>query len=182
MTTSTYVWRRLDLEGLVFVRLEQNADGLYVAGHEICVDGAERWAARFAITADGAWRHGRTTVDVIDQEGTRHVELTLDDHGAWTRDGRADPSLSGCTDVDLGGNPFTNAFVTRRVAPAMGTELEVRVAFVETPALSVRPVVQRYQRLAQDRWAFADDEYGRFEFGTDADGVADDYERLAERL
>ena len=182
MTTSTYVWRRLDLDGLVFVRLERNADGPLVAGHEICVDGAERWAARFAITLDGAWRHRRTTVDVIDHEGTRQLELTLDDQNAWTRDGQADPSLAGCTDLDLGGNPFTNAFVTRRVAPAMGTELEVRVAFVETPALSVRPVVQRYQRLAEDKWVFADDEYGRFEFGTDADGVAVDYERLAERL
>ena len=90
--------------------------------------------------------------------------------------------MAGCTDLDLGGNPFTNAFVTCRVAPAMGTELEVRVAFVETPALSVRPVVQRYQRLAEDKWVFSDDEYGRFEFGADADGVAVDYERLAERL
>jgi uncharacterized protein len=119
---------------------------------------------------------------VIDRTGTRQLELVSDDVGAWTRDGHADPSLAGCTDVDLGGNPFTNAFVTRRVAPAVGAEVEVRAAFVETPALSVRPVVQKYQRLAQDRWVYADDEYGRFEFGTDADGIAVDYERLADRL
>jgi uncharacterized protein len=119
---------------------------------------------------------------VIDRTGTRQLDLVSDDVGAWTRDGHADPSLAGCTDVDLGGNPFTNTFVTRRVAPAVGANVEVLAAFVETPALSVRPVVQRYQRLAQDRWAYADDEYGRFEFGTDADGIAVDYERLAERL
>jgi hypothetical protein len=166
----------------MFVRLEQNAGGLSVVGHEICVDGAERWAARFAITVDPGWRHRRTTVEVIDHAGTRQLELASDDLGAWTRDGQADPSLGGCTDVDLGGNPFTNALVTRRVAPAVGADVELRAAFVETPALSVRPLVQRYQRLAQDTWVYADDEYGRFEFGTDADGIAVDYERLAERL
>jgi hypothetical protein len=29
---------------------------------------------------------------------------------------------------------------------------------------------------------YADDEYGRFEFGADSDGVAVDYEQLAERV
>jgi hypothetical protein len=90
--------------------------------------------------------------------------------------------LEGCTDVDLAGNPFTNAFVTRRVAPEVGAELEIRAAYIETPALSVRPFVQRYERLAADRWMYADDEYGRIEFGVDADGVTVDYEQLAERV
>jgi uncharacterized protein len=182
VTTSTYVWRRLDLDGLTFVRLDQGAEGVSAEGYEICADGPDRWAARFAIALDGAWRHRRTTVEVVDQAGTRRLELVSDDGGWWIRDGRADPSLSGCTDVDLAGNPFTNAFVTRRVAPAMGAAVEVRAAFVETPALSVRPLVQRYQRLAEDKWVYADDEYGRFEFGTDSEGITVDYEALAKRL
>jgi hypothetical protein len=119
---------------------------------------------------------------VVDHAGTRQLELASDGRGAWTRDGQADPSLAGCIDVDLAGNPFTNAFVTRRVAPAVGAGVEVRAAYVETPALSVRPLVQRYQRLADDRWEYADDEYGRFEFGTDADSIAVNYQGLAERL
>jgi hypothetical protein len=102
--------------------------------------------------------------------------------GSWQKDGRPDPFLEGCTVVDLGGNPFTNAFVTRRADLAVGGDIEVRAAFVETPALSVRPVAQRYERVAADQWVFSDDEYGRFEFTTDADGIALDYERLAERL
>ena len=151
-------------------------------GHEICAERGERWAARFAVTLDAAWRHGRTAVEVTDDAGTRRLDLTSDDGDAWTRDGEPDPSLAGCTVVDLGGNPFTNALVTRRVAPAIEDGVEVRAAFVETPALSVRPVVQRYERLAEHRWAYSDDEYGRFEFSTDADGIAVDYEGLARRL
>jgi hypothetical protein len=182
VSTSTYVWRRLDLDGLVFVRLEQGVEAVFAQGYEICAEGDERWALSFAITLDAGWRHRRTTVEVIDHTGTRHLELASSGPDAWTQDGRADPTLAGCTDVDLAGNPFTNAFVTRRVAPASGADVEVRAAFVESPALSVRPLVQRYHRLADDRWVYADDEHGRFEFGTDSEGIAVDYERLAERL
>ena len=70
----------------------------------------------------------------------------------------------------------TTTYVWRRL------DLDVRAAFIETPALSVRPLVQRYQRLAVDRWSYVDDEYGRFEFGVDSDGIAVDYEQLAQRL
>jgi hypothetical protein len=182
VSATTYVWRRLDLDGLVFVRLDEGTEGVAAAGYEICVDGDERWAVRFSVELDPAWRHERTTVEVTDAAGARRLELESDGAGSWLHGGRPDPSLEGCTDVDLAGNPFTNAFVTRRLVPEVGAELEVRAAFIETPALSVRPLVQRYQRLAADRWVYADDEYGRFEFGADADGVAVDYEQLAERV
>lgn len=182
MSATTYGWRRLDLDGLVFVRLDVGAEGVAVAGYEICVDGDHRWAVRFSIELDPDWRQERTAVEVTDAAGTRRLELESDGTGSWLHGGRPDPSLEGCTDVDLAGNPFTNAFVTRRLAPEVGADLEVRAAFIETPALSVRPLVQRYQRLAADRWVYADDEYGRFEFGADSDGVAVDYEQLAERV
>ncbi|HEY4397624.1 MAG TPA: putative glycolipid-binding domain-containing protein [Acidimicrobiia bacterium] len=182
MSGTTYVWRRLDLEGLVFVRLDEGTGNVSAAGYEICADGAQRWAVRFAFELDRSWRHERTTVEVTDADGTRRLEVESDDAGSWLRGGRPDPFLEGCTDVDLAGNPFTNAFVTRRLAPDVGTDVEVRAAFIETPSLSVRPLVQRYERLAADRWAYADDEYGRFEFGTDARGVAVDYQQLAERV
>ena len=182
MSTTTYVWRRLDLDGRVFVRLDVGGDGVSAAGNEICAGGDQRWTVRFSVDLDSAWRHKRTSVEVTDDAGTRRLELESDGAGSWLHGGRPDPSLEGCTDVDLAGNPFTNAFVTRRLAPEVGADVEVRAAYIETPALSVRPLVQRYERLASDRWAYSDDEYGRFELSTDADGVAVDYEQLAERV
>jgi len=180
VTASAYFWGRLDLEGSVFVRLDVGAAGVTADGYEICADGGERWATHFWVSLDAGWRHRRSTVRVIDESGVRVLELESSD-GVWKRDGRHDPTLDGCTDLDLAGNPFTNAFVTRRVGLDVGAEVEVLAAYVETPALSVRPLVQRYEHTAPDRWVYADDVYGRFEFGTDAAGVAVDYEGLAER-
>jgi hypothetical protein len=181
VTAATYFWRRLDLEGSVFVRLDDGADSVAAEGYEICAEGETRWAAHFRVELDPEWRHRRSTVAVIDAAGVRTLELASSD-GTWTRDGRHDPALDGCTNLDLAGNPFTNAFVTRRVAPDVGTEVEVLAAYVETPALSVRPLVQRYRRAAADQWVYADDLYGTFEFGTDAAGVAVDYQDLAVRV
>lgn len=182
MGAATYVWRRLDVDGLVFVRPEVGIDEVVAQGQQICADGDDRWAARFSITLDARWRHRRTTIEVVDDAGTKRLELSSADGDTWTRNGQPDPSLAGCWVVDLAGNPFTNALVTRTAASGVGADVEVRAVFVETPALSVRPVVQRYRRLGDDRWLYADDEYGRFEFTTDADGIAVDYERLARRL
>jgi len=139
----------------VYVRLDEHAGGVAAEGYEICAAGGTRWGARFRVYLDARWRHRQSTVEVIDAAGVRTLELASSD-GTWTRDGRGDPVLDGCTDLDLAGNPFTNAFVTRRVAPAVGDEVEVLATYVETPALSVRPLVQRYRRTDDDRWLYAD--------------------------
>jgi hypothetical protein len=167
---------------MVLVRLDDGADAVSASGFEICADGDERWAAHFAVELDGAWRHQRTTVEVIDAEGDRRLELQSDGAGSWLRNGRPDPFLEGCTVIDLAGNPFTNTLVTRPFAPNAGNAIEVQAAYIETPVLSVRPFAQRYERLAADQWAYADDEYGRVEFRTDADGIVVSYDGLAERL
>jgi uncharacterized protein len=182
VTTSTYLWRRLDLDGLDFVRLDEGGNGVSAQGYEICAEDDERWAVRFDVTLDRGWRHEVTTVEVVHDAGTHRLELASDDRGSWTRDGRPDPSLEGCTVIDLAGNPFTNAFVTRAVALDAGAGVEVRAAYIETPPLTVRRLVQRYQRLADDQWLYADDEFGQVEFRTDADGIVVSYEGLAERL
>jgi uncharacterized protein len=167
VNVTTYAWRRLDLEGVNFVRLEEGDDAVRVEGHEICVDGAERWAARFRIELDARWEHRSTVVEVTAAAGTR--ELRLD-------------GLAGHDVLDLAGNPFTNALVLRTRDVPVGGGIEVVAAYVETPGLTVRPVAQRYRRLAADRWEYADDEYGASVFTVDADRVVVDYEGLATRL
>jgi uncharacterized protein len=167
MTAATYAWRRLDLEGLSFVRVEEGDDLVRVEGHEICVAGAGRWSTRFTIELNGGWRHRSTAVQTTTATGTGELRLDV---------------LHDYDVVDIAGNPFTNALVLRSRDVPVGGRVEVRAAFVEAPALTVRPLMQRYRRLAVDRWEYADDEYGVFEILVDADRVVVDYERLATRL
>ncbi len=173
MSTSTavsmYAWRRLDLDGLTFVRVERDDHGgiVGVDGQEICVDGRQTWSTRFTIELDLGWRHRSTWVEVT--HGDDIQTLRLD-------------NLGDCEVVDLAGNPFTNALVLRSGIVPMGGEVAVLAAFIETPILTVRPLRQRYTRLADDRWTYADDEHGAFEFSVDTDGIVIDYRGLATRL
>ncbi len=167
MAVSTYAWRRLDLEGISFVRVQEGDDIVRVEGHEICVDGDERWSTRFNIELNGRWRHRSTAVEVTTASGTSDLRL----------DGPRGEDV-----VDIAGSPFTNALVLRSRDVPVGGVIEVRAAFIEVPALTVRPLAQRYRRLATDRWEYADDEFGAFEITVDADRVTLDYERLATRL
>ena len=161
----------------VFVRLDVGSDGVSAAGYEICAEGDQRWAVRFSVELDAEWRRrhdrrgdARAGAAPRPRVGRRRVVAAR-----WP----ARPLLGGLYGRRSRRQPVhEGAFVTRRVAPEVGVDVEVRAAYIETPVLSVRPLVQRYQRLAADRWVYADDEHGRFELSTDADGVAVDYEQL----
>src|SRR6266704_6059674 len=96
MRVSTYAWRRLDLEGISFVRVEEGDDLVRVAGHEICVEGVEAWSTRFTIELNGRWEHNWTAVEVTAAAGTSDLRL----EGLRDRDYDV---------VDIAGNPFTNA-------------------------------------------------------------------------
>ena len=178
MTTSTYVWRRLDLDGRAFVRLDVGSDGVSAAGYEICAEGDQRWAVRFSIELDAEWRHERTTVEVMDEwRGASTSSRTAPGRGCAV----AGPTPSG----GLYGRRSRRQPVHERARHPSRRRRSASTSR-SGPGTSRRPRcrcdhVQRYQRLAADRWVYADDEYGRFELSTDADGVAVDYEQLAER-
>ena len=164
MTHRAYAWRRLDLEGTTVVVVAAGSDEIVVRSVETCAEDGRVWAAMATTTLDGDWGHVRTDVAVVDASGRR--ELVVDD-------------LAGCDVLDLAGNPFTNAFVLRR--PNTADEIEVLAAYVETPSLEVRPLRQRYRRLDEERWEYAD-ETGAFVMVVDGAGVVVDYEGLAVRL
>jgi hypothetical protein len=167
MKAWTYAWRRLDLEGLSFVRLEEGSDIVRAEGHEICIAGSERWSTRFVIELNGRWEHRSTVIEVTTVTGRRELRLArLDGHDV----------------VDIAGCPFTNALVLRTHDVPVGGMVEIDAAFIEVPALTVRPLRQRYRRPTADSWEYADDEYGAFEITVDTTLVTVDYEGLASRL
>ena len=84
MTVATYAWRRLDLEGLSFVRVEDGDGAVRVEGQEICVDGAERWSTRFTIELDGPV--GDLLVDLAERR------RAVDEHRAGVAEA-AEPAL-----------------------------------------------------------------------------------------
>jgi uncharacterized protein len=80
-------------------------------------------------------------------------------------------------DVDLSFTPATNTLPIRRLRLDVGEEAEILVAWLVWPELEVRPVRQRYARLAQDRYRYAQDDF-EAELVVDDEGLVLEYEGL----
>jgi hypothetical protein len=122
--------------------------------------------------ADGIWSIA------ADEEG--HVDLL--------RAGGDTARLVGALDCDLGLSPVTNMMpILRHGLVHGGGPIELTMAWVEVPALAVRPDGQRYRHVRSG----ADHHIVRFEaidgsfaadLTVDADAVVVDYPEIAQRL
>jgi hypothetical protein len=134
---------------------------------------------------DEAWRLRDAQLVVTTKRAVRSLRVGSDGKGHW-RDGdaRALPELDGCLDIDIWPTPFTNTFPIRRHPLAVGERRELVVAWVAAPELRVRPVRQRYTRLAERRYLFENLDGDGFhaELAVDEDDVVLDYEGLFRRV
>src|SRR5262249_60297689 len=82
----SYVWGRLDLDGSVYVRLDEDVAGVEAHGYEICAEDGTRWGAHFRVLLDAGWRHRRTTGEGRPRAGARSLQPAAAG-GAWRRGG-----------------------------------------------------------------------------------------------
>jgi uncharacterized protein len=180
---SAYRWKRTDVEhgvGMAVVRVGD--EGIVVDAHEVVADEGQEWAVRFQVALDADWRTHGVDLTVFDRDGARDRQLRSDGAGSWTVDGQPDPRLDGCLDVDIGAVPITNTFPIRRTRLEPGGAVDLTIAFVDVPDLSVQPLAQTYRRLDDERWEYDDAEFGRYDLVVDRDGVVVDYSDFAHRI
>lgn len=161
--------------------LESGTAGFRLHGIALLADDAAPVEARYAVDGDGFWRTRRA--DVVVAWPDRLVELLLeaDGVGGWTLDGRKLAAVEGCLDVDLAFTPATNTLPLRRIELEVGEAAEVECAWLRFPELSVERALQRYERLASDRYRFSSGSFSA-ELGVDRNGLVLDYSGLWRAL
>jgi uncharacterized protein len=168
------LWSRVGQAGLEHLELANgSADGLVIALDD---DGAP-FRLLYRVEWDTRWRTRRVTA----RTSERALDLRADGDGRWTRDGAPAPELDGCLDVDLWPTPFTNTLPLRRLDPSGRCPL--RVAWIEAPLLTVRPMPQAYTRLERGRYLFeALDSAFRAELTVDDEKLVVEYPGLFRRV
>jgi hypothetical protein len=83
--------------------------------------------------------------------------MRCDDGGRWTLNGAGCPAAAGCVDLDLSFTPATNLLPLRRLNLAVGDTAEVRSAWLEWPAGTLTPLVQRYARQSATTYGYEAD-------------------------
>jgi hypothetical protein len=101
-------------EGFETVFIRPTRRGWRFRGHTTAVEDGQPWAVRYDIGLDRSWRTRTARVWTSTVQGVHHRSLHCDPSGRWDVDGRYDPDLDGCLDVDLEASACTNTFPVHR--------------------------------------------------------------------
>ena len=146
-TTTSILWRRLDLPGHEAARLEERGgEGAVLAGTAAFAHQGQPCCLRYRILVDRAWNTRSATVEGFVGALDLSVEIDVED-GEWRLNGVAQPHVLGCLDLDLNFSPSTNLLPIRRVALPVGEEAPVRAAWLRFPSFALEPLPQTYRRL-----------------------------------
>jgi hypothetical protein len=176
-------WQDWPGTGLQHIVLREGLEEISVEAAVIATEDETRFAARFRILCDGAWRVRNVAVEVIGDD--RRVELASDGAGHW-RDGTGapQPHLDGAIDVDLPITPFTNTLPIRRLDLRAGESADIRVVYIVLPDFTISTDPQRYVCLEprrRYRYESLDSDFVR-EIDVDEDGLVVTYPGLFKRL
>jgi len=178
------IWRRT-MDDLSFeqARLGHGSDGPELSGTVLIAERRAPLRVDYRLACDGGWRTRTVRVTETYAGATTALRLDHDGRGRWWRDGREAPALAGCTDVDLGVSPSTNALPINRLRLAVGASATIRAAWVRFPGLVVEPMEQAYERLAASRYRYRSLASG-FEavLDVDDDGLPTTYSGVWRRI
>ncbi|MBZ4330826.1 putative glycolipid-binding domain-containing protein [Corallococcus sp. AS-1-12] len=182
--TRELIWRRvMDELGFEHARVRRGPEGAELSGLLLVAEQGAPLRAEYSIVCDSAWRTRRVSVTQSWRGEHRALTLEHDGQGHWWKDGQVAQELEGCTDVDLGLTPSTNALPINRLRLAEGARAEIRAAWVRFPELEVVPARQGYTRTGPARYRYEglESDFNAM-LDVDADGVPIDYADLWRRI
>jgi uncharacterized protein len=167
------LWQASDGGSEVCV-LERVDRGWRVRGTVLTHESEQPIELRYAVTVDSTW--ATTDVEVLVAVAGSDPRELVEISDVWAGTERP-PRYRDCVDVDLSFTPATNTLPIRRLGLDIGEEAEIHVAWLVWPELSVERVLQRYARLAEDRYRYTQDAF-EAELTVDRQGLVVDYEGL----
>lgn len=165
------MWRRITNESsFEEAQLRAAGNDVEITGLVLATENSAPLRVKYRIVCDKDWStrlvEVRQTLDAVQKV----LRLEKDTSGQWLRDGQAAPDLAGCTDVDLGISPSTNALPINRLRLPVGASADVRAAWVRFPDLTVTSAAQSYSRLSRSSYRYRSPA-SSFEAVIDVDGA-----------
>ncbi|WP_396454813.1 putative glycolipid-binding domain-containing protein [Actinomadura sp.] len=179
-------WRHLDArDGFEVLQVSSLRDGWRLHGTTAAVEDGVAWAVRYVIQVDERWRTRTARISHLLDGGPGEVTLEQAD-GRWLVNGRPDPGLDGCLDVDLESSAMTNTLPVHRLDLAEGAAADAPAVYARAADLAVGRLEQTYARVAggpgRQRYDYAAPAFGFTALLVyDGSGFVVDYPGLAVR-
>ncbi|MGV3710931.1 MAG: putative glycolipid-binding domain-containing protein [Gemmatimonas sp.] len=176
---SHILWRRIDTPGHDACTFLSSATQHVVSGCAVFRSSRKPSHLVYTVQCDASWRtmeahvHGRIGKVEIDTRISRTAR------GIWKRDGRAQPLLDGCDDIDLAFTPATNTIALRRLALRVGNSASVRAAWLNIEDEEFSVLEQTYRRTSRDQYQYFSPRFDfRARLTVNAAGVVTNYPTL----
>jgi hypothetical protein len=167
--------------GLEHVDIRPADGGLDISGVVIAQEDGAKFGLSYRLKLDALWH----TKEVLLRSTSGHaLHLESDGRGHWQENGKDQPALQGCIDVDIQATPLTHTLPVRRLDLKDGESVDIRLCYITVPQLTVAPADQRYTALnAGSLYRFESLENGfTADLPVDQDGFVLDYPGLFKRL
>lgn len=137
---------------------------------------------RYTLLTDLQWQVRSFTVNSRLNAVTTIITGAKTNTGSWLINGRPDPALDTCIDIDISLTPFTNSLPINRLSFIFGQPQQINVVYINILAGQVLHKQQQYTFLSPARYHFATIP-NDFEavITTDANGLVTDYPGLFTR-
>jgi hypothetical protein len=142
----TILWRRLDQAGHESARLSYRDFSWHLNGTSLFAHQLKPCRLDYLVICNRKWQtvFGRVNGWVGDRP--INIEISADRSRRWQLNGKENPEVEGCIDLDLNFSPSTNLLPIRRLDLAVGNEANVRAAWLRFPAFTFEPLDQLYRR------------------------------------
>jgi len=167
--------------GLEHVDIRPADGGLDISGVVIGREEDAKFGLSYRVRLDALWRTRRAHLQTT---SGHELHLESDGQGHWRENGKEQPSLQGCIDIDIQASPVTNTLPIRRLDWKAEESIEIRLCYIGIPDLTVSPATQRYTALIPGSLYRFESLESRFtaDLPVDADGFVTDYPGLFKRL
>ena len=152
--TEPILWRRIDTPGHEFARLTNQDSAPCLSGTAVFRWDRQPCQLDYRVICDAHWRTvaGKVTGFVGDE--SIDIECTVDSGCHWRLNGKAQPAVAGCIDLDLNFSPSTNLLPIRRLNLEVGEEALVRAAWLRFPSFHLEPLEQIYRRTGESVYRY----------------------------
>jgi hypothetical protein len=174
MTSKQIVWKGTYYNTIEYLHL-QSDNTHHIRGYITGLVNDLPLHVNYHITANADWETTGVLIMVHD-----HIQKELQftrENGKWyDKQGTIHEIFDLCIDIDISITPFTNTLAVNRLSLVEGESKEITVLYFDLPAMDVKPVKQRYTKLA-DRLYRYESLWSGFtaELEVDDDGLVRDY-------
>ncbi|MEW6196911.1 MAG: putative glycolipid-binding domain-containing protein [Bacteroidota bacterium] len=177
------IWQGKLINTMEFLTLEEKDNRFVAKGNILGVVKEKPIKIIYEVTTDKNWNF--CTV-VIKQQSEFELDLFLkkDSSNQWfDRNGNHLTHYDGCTDVDISLTPFTNTLPINKLKLAKDESKKLMVLYVDLPAFEIKPFVQCYTNLGNNRYKYENISTGFTSIiQVDDDGFVINYPGIWERI